>query len=181
MTKLKTRLLKDLPIKTTPISDSDYVINSNNGTTKLKVKDITKNVETNVNKLNSDVKEILEKGTTVETIKNATEKEIQKQIANGHMANLAIAPGSITKEKLDPDIKFGIEDGEVTNNKIADGTITKNKLNSSVKFGINDLNRDIIIPPTGSISNLFDKNRGEYGYLDSGNGDVKGKTDSTLL
>lgn len=119
MTKLKTRLLKDLPIKTTPVTDDDYVVNTNNGTTKLKVKDITKNLETNVNKLNSDVKEILEKGTTVEVLERVTKQEIDRQIADGTIANLTIAPGSITKdklgqhsvtqEKIHPDVKLGVQ------------------------------------------------------------------------
>lgn len=58
--KLKTRLLKDLPIKTTPITDDDYVINSNNGTTKLKVKDITKHVENRVDILEDNISEFSE-------------------------------------------------------------------------------------------------------------------------
>ena len=45
MTKLSTTLLKDLPIKQTSITDEDYVVVSSGGTKKLKVKDITKDVE----------------------------------------------------------------------------------------------------------------------------------------
>lgn len=45
MTKLNTTLLKDLPIKQTSITDDDYVIVSSGGTKKLKVKDITKDLE----------------------------------------------------------------------------------------------------------------------------------------
>ena len=45
MTKLSTTLLKDLPIKQTSITDEDYVVVSSGGTKKLKVKDITKDIE----------------------------------------------------------------------------------------------------------------------------------------
>lgn len=45
MTKLNTTLLKDLPIKQTSITDDDYVVVSSGGTKKLKIKDITKDVE----------------------------------------------------------------------------------------------------------------------------------------
>lgn len=60
---------------------------------------------------------------TEAAVKEATEKEIQKQIANGNMANLTIAKGSITKDKLDPNIKFGIEDGEVTKEKLKEKSV----------------------------------------------------------
>ena len=39
---------------------------------------------------------------------------VQEAIADGTLANMRIEDGSITQEKLSPDIKFGIEDGEVT-------------------------------------------------------------------
>lgn len=55
MTKLKTKLLKDLPVKTTPITDDDYVVNTNRGTTKLKVKDITRGLAKRVDDLTLDI------------------------------------------------------------------------------------------------------------------------------
>lgn len=80
MTKLKTRLLKDLPIKTTPVTDDDYVINSNNGTTKLKVKDITKNVENKVEILEDNLSEFSEqldnKVNGIDFIENLTSGNI---------------------------------------------------------------------------------------------------------
>ena len=45
MTILNTILIKDLPIKQTSITDNDYVVVSSEGTKKLKIKDITKDVE----------------------------------------------------------------------------------------------------------------------------------------
>lgn len=72
---------------------------------------------------------------TEEAVKEATAVEIQKQIEAGTMANLTIGDGTITKEKLDPNLKFGIEDGEVTNEKISPGAITLDKLNDSVYEG----------------------------------------------
>ena len=65
---------------------------------------------------------------TAETVKTATEKEIQKQIASGNMANLAIANnsiegtklknGEITKEKLHPSIKLDPEDNSIGPEKL---------------------------------------------------------------
>ena len=55
---------------------------------------------------------------TVDSIREATEIEIQKQIDNGTMASLTIADGSITKEKLDPSINLEIEDNSVTIEKL---------------------------------------------------------------
>lgn len=46
---------------------------------------------------------------TADTVAKATEKEIQKQIASGHMANLALADGSVEGKKL--------KDGTITSSK----------------------------------------------------------------
>lgn len=67
--------------------------------------------------LDTKIDEVSNKGTTVEVIERVTKQEIDRQIADGNMANLTIANGSITKEKLDPNLKFGVEDGEVTPEK----------------------------------------------------------------
>lgn len=58
MTKLSTTLLKDLPIKQTSITDEDYVVVSSGGTKKLKVKDITKDVEKKAADLEVKTKEL---------------------------------------------------------------------------------------------------------------------------
>ena len=58
MTKLNTTLLKDLPIKQTVITDNDYVVVSSGGTKKLKVKDITKDVEKKAADLEVKTKEL---------------------------------------------------------------------------------------------------------------------------
>lgn len=65
---------------------------------------------------------------TEAAVKEATEKEIQKQIAIGNMANLTIAKGSITtekyengsitREKLDPSIKLEPEDNSIGPEKL---------------------------------------------------------------
>lgn len=84
MTKLKTKLLKDLPVKTTPITEDDYVVNTNQGTTKLKVKDITKDVTTRVEELESALPEVSEQLYNME-INKATKIEVdveRKRIDN---------------------------------------------------------------------------------------------------
>ena len=124
--------------------------------------------------LDTKIDGVANKGTTVEVIERVTKQEIDRQIADGTMANLTIAKGSITQDKLDPNIKFGIEDGEVTNVKIADGAITKNKLDPNIKFGILDLDDDIVaktVTCTDEVQ-LFDKNKGEGGYVNAANGQI---------
>ena len=60
MTKLNTTLLKDLPIKQTSITDNDYVVVSSGGTKKLKIKDITKDVEKKAANLEEKTTELSE-------------------------------------------------------------------------------------------------------------------------
>lgn len=57
MTKLNTTLLKDLPIKKTSITDNDYVVVTGGGTKKLKVKDITKDLEETTTELSSQLEQ----------------------------------------------------------------------------------------------------------------------------
>lgn len=58
MTKLNTTLLKDLPVKKTSITDNDYVVVTGGGTKKLKVKDITKDLEETTTELSSQLESI---------------------------------------------------------------------------------------------------------------------------
>ena len=62
--------------------------------------------KTLLNEINSQLDYIANKGTTVEVLERVTKEEIERQIADGTMANLTIADGSITLEKLDDSI-FG--------------------------------------------------------------------------
>lgn len=70
-----------------------------------------------LSKTNAKLTEVANKGTTVEVLERVTKEEIDRKIEDGTIANLTIAEGSITKDKLDPNIKFGTDDGEVTYNK----------------------------------------------------------------
>lgn len=126
--------ISQLPLESTFKEDALIPIVQDNSTKVIKSKDLLKEVDSkitrineqldrNVNKLNNDVKEILEKGTTVETIKTATEKEIQKQIDNGKLTNMTIADGSLTTSKYQ------------------NGSITKEKLSDDIELE----------PPNGSI------------------------------
>ena len=56
--------------------------------------------------INSKLETIVNKGTTVEVLERVTKEEIERQIADGTIANLTIADGSIALEKLDVSI-FG--------------------------------------------------------------------------
>lgn len=66
MTTLNTILIKDLPIKQTSITDNDYVLVSSDGTKKLKIKDITKDLEETTTELSSQLGTINTKVISVE-------------------------------------------------------------------------------------------------------------------
>lgn len=101
--------------------------------------------------LDNKIDGVANKGTTVAVLERVTKQEIDRQIADGTIANLTIAPGSITKEKLDPNLKFGVEDGEVTTQKVADKNITPKKTS--------------FIETEYEYENLFNKNACVPGYL----------------
>lgn len=57
-------------------------------------------IEDEIEGINSSLDNIANKGTTVEVLERVTKEEIDRQIADGTIANLTIEDGSITKEKL---------------------------------------------------------------------------------
>lgn len=67
------------------------------------------NVEGALQEAGSQIKEIKNNGVTTETVENKVQSVINEKISDGTMANLAIADGSITKEKFDPSISFGLD------------------------------------------------------------------------
>lgn len=78
------------------------------------------NLLTKVKKIDEHLDNIANKGTTIEVLERVTKEEINRQIADGTIANLTIADGSITQEKLSPDLKLGVEDGGITGEKLDD-------------------------------------------------------------
>lgn len=102
---------------------------------------------------NAQLSELASKGTTVEVLERVTKEEIDRQIADGTMANLSIADNSITDAKL--------KDNSVVTEKIKDKSVTLAKLGDDVELE----------PPAKSVTmektdffivemhNLFDKNR----------------------
>ena len=58
MTKLNTININGLPIKETAITDDDYVVVSSGETKKLKIKDITKDLEKRCDNLDSNLRDI---------------------------------------------------------------------------------------------------------------------------
>ena len=83
------------------------------------------NVEGALQEAGSQIKEIKNNGVTTETVENKVQSVIDAKIADGTIANLTIADGSVTKEKLDPSIKLGIEDGSINEVKL-DVNLRKN-------------------------------------------------------
>ena len=66
-------------------------------------------IEYEIEEINSSLDDIANKGTTVEVLERVTKEEIDRQIADGTIANLTIEDGSITKEKLSKELNDFIE------------------------------------------------------------------------
>ena len=64
---------------------------------------IGKKVDDEVAKVNAQLSEIANKGTTVEVIERATKEEIDRQIADGTIANLTIQNNSVTIDRINSD------------------------------------------------------------------------------
>lgn len=75
---------------------------------------------------NAQLSELANKGTTVEVLERVTKEEIDRQIADGTMANLSIADNSITDVKL--------KDNSVVTEKIKDKSVTLAKLGDDVEL-----------------------------------------------
>ena len=105
---------------------------------------LVENFNQEIGKTNARLSELESSGVPVEVVERVTKEEIDRQIANGTMANLTIADGSITKEKLDPNIKFGVGNGEITTEKLDEGLfnlITESNIKSHEHDNIKDLNK----------------------------------------
>ena len=131
MTKLNTTLLKDLPIKQTSITDDDYVIVSSGGTKKLKIKDITKDVEKKAADLEVKTKEL---GSQLDTITNDIENNYAKKNEVGQPS----------QEQVDnwfnnnPDATTTVQDYSISNSKLKEQVVYPNNM-FGVKNGSNNL------------------------------------------
>lgn len=118
---------------------------------------------------------------TEEAIKEATELEIQKQIEAGTMANLAIADGSITKEKLSPDLDLGVKANSITREEINEDLYKEIDIHrvtgsySTSNWIQITLKNDAIIP-VGSVLNISFKAIGFKGVKSGTTGVYKGGT-----
>lgn len=146
MTKLNTTLLKDLPIKQTSITDNDYVVVSSGGTKKLKIKDITKDVEKKAANL--------EEKTT----------ELSEQLDNKANNKDVVKKGFGTLNDFDEETRAliqGLKPGQI-NAVLGEGNVTPQNTNFiDIKTGKNLFNIN---------SSIVGKNINESGviYDDSG-------------
>ena len=83
-----------------------------------KLKNDVDNLKIDINNVNSQLKDIANKGTTVEVLERVTKEEIERQITDGTIANLTIKDNSITNSK--------IKDSEIKPNKTSFIKYTKN-------------------------------------------------------
>lgn len=76
---------------------------------------------------NAQLSEIANKGTTVEVLERATKEEIERQIADGTIANLTIQDKSVTVDKIGEDvIKDGITYLELDKSNLTPGYLSEN-------------------------------------------------------
>ena len=122
MTKLSTTLLKDLPIKQTSITDEDYVVVSSGGTKKLKVKDITKDVEKKAADLEVKTTEL---GAQLEHI---TKNKYDDVIISGN--ELSMKANGVVKKTIQLPSAGGTVEGHTHSNKSILDNITNNKVNN---------------------------------------------------
>ena len=69
-------------------------------TSKEEIKNIQVKLNNDIESINSELDNIANKGTTVEVLERVTKEEIDRQIADGTIANLTIEDNSISEEKI---------------------------------------------------------------------------------
>ena len=136
-----------------------------------KIKDIIAKLIINTNNIkniNSQLDNIANKGTTVEVLERVTKEEINRQIADGTIANLTIENNSITWDKFKNELKSNINqlvknttvnnDGSVkeifTDNKYKITTFENNVVNEKWYTSDNNLlfTKTTTLNSDGSIS-----------------------------
>ena len=126
---VKAKYIKDLPLKEVLDGSESLLVQDLNGTQQASlgtiVDEIKQNsqekireIESELNQTNTQLDNIANKGTTVEVLERVTKEEIERQIQDGTLANLTIADGSITQDKLSPDLELGVKDNSVTLRKL---------------------------------------------------------------
>lgn len=107
------------------------IVSSNELKTLVNALGEVQNIDNRFAQTNAQLSELANKGTTVEVLERVTKEEINRQIADGTMANLTIADNSITGEKI---AKLSIESQHIKNNAISIdktdfGSVGKNLFN----------------------------------------------------
>ena len=98
------KIILDEYVQTKLVNDIETInVKLNNDIATINAK-LANDIET----INSQLDTIANKGTTVEVLERVTKEEIERQIQDGTLTNLTIADGSITQDKLSPDLEFGI-------------------------------------------------------------------------
>lgn len=108
---VKAKYIKDLPLKKVLDGSESLLVQDSNGTQQASLEVIVdeikqnsqekiREIENELAQTNAQLSELANKGTTVEVLERVTKEEIERQIADGTMANLTIEDNSITKEKI---------------------------------------------------------------------------------
>lgn len=125
-----------------------------------------------------------EKGEAGTPTDNQVQASVDKWLMEHPEATTTVEDGSITQEKLSPDIHFGVQDGEVTEEKIAGSAVTTSKIAdgsvTGAKIG-NDVNYNIGRRIIGDgITSIVRISQAKYDILDPKDPDTIYVIDSTL-
>lgn len=135
---VKAKYIKDLPLKENLEGTDSLILQDDEGTKRSTLEVIGDKIAEEANKrvdelekelvqTNTQLSELANKGTTVEVLERVTKEEIDRQIADGTLANLMIEDNSITSSK--------IKDKQITSEKLADYVIEANHISDHLFTG----------------------------------------------
>lgn len=119
-----------------------------------------KKVNDRIDDTNAQLSELANKGTTVEVLERVTKEEIDRQIADGTLANLMIEDNSITMEKTD---FFIVEIHNLFDkNRVTAGIVTDDDLNTNSSY----LKTNYFIEVEPNTKYALKNSWGDVGYWD---------------
>ena len=86
------------------IVDDEAIESTNEFTALVDALGRVNNIDSRFEKVDSQLEHIANKGTTVEVLERVTKEEIDRQIADGTIANLTIEDGTIGQDKLNTSV-----------------------------------------------------------------------------
>ena len=145
------------------------------------------NLQNQINQTNSQLEHIANKGTTVEVLERVTKEEIDRQIADGTIANLTIEDGTIGQDKLNTSVLDNIINKDFFQNESTEMFFLEKNIEHIINYDSDNYfyikgesyvseSMDSIVVP----SSLYDDNKSMYKtYISST--PRRGENDATPL